>query len=235
LTAELKFNDELITPEELADIADKWYLRCYVICNNKMLLSKKCFDPNNVLDSVADTPFFTLYSSGFISEADVKKYMDNELNVTEGELRYFYGQKMPGMDTHKILRYFYFLNGNPEDYPELDKLGDWVTMEQLYGYYRKNPKLCSPLLTQDCSRLLTIVMTQKMFDEEGNRRFKIKNYRPSFSFDDVRRSDLNFQSDKWIKVYAFNAENTTFFKVRKWWRKIINGANVEYKDKGHDE
>lgn len=76
----------------------------------------------------------------------------------------------------------------------------------------------SPILVADLTRLATIILTEKTFDEDGFRKMGLKNYQPSFTLKDVEESNLDFQDDKWIHVSMFNSD-TSFYKLKKWWRE----------------
>ena len=88
--------------------------------------------------------------------------------------------------------------------------------------YNQRPDLMATLAINDLTRLATIVVTQKMYDEEGKRRNKLKSYSPSFDLIDVRDSKLNFQEDKWLKVSEFNVDKP-LFRIRKLIKRLIVG------------
>ena len=76
----------------------------------------------------------------------------------------------------------------------------------------------------DITRLATIVLTQKIFDEKGYRKNKLKSYHPNFTLKEVRDSDTDFQDDKWIRISLFNSD-TPMYSLKRWFRQMIGGKS----------
>ncbi|MCH5227541.1 MAG: hypothetical protein J1F16_07000 [Muribaculaceae bacterium] len=218
LYLDLKEHDELISPSELRDMTSKTYIRYYVICGNYMYLTPHAKEPGIEHNEVWDTPFFTKQNMNDVFGVDVKKTVEEMTGVDNGELRFFFGRKSPVDNKHSLLRYFYFLDGDISDYPELSANGEWVPFDKVIYLYSNFPQKMAELALYDITRLATIVLTAKIFDEEGYRKSRIKSYNPSFNLPEVRRSNLDFQDDKWIQVSLFNSD-TPMFKLKKWWRQ----------------
>ena len=219
LYLDLKENNEIITPDELMDMTAKTYLRFYVICGNNIYVDPHGVDPNAPYKEVIDTPFFTKRTVNGIAIPEVKKVI-KQMTGVEGELRFFYGRRSSNLTNHSILRYFYFLDGTPEDYPQLRTEGEWMDYEKIKYLYSNNPGRLAELSVIDTTRLATIILTEKTFDERGYRKSKIKLYNPSFNLNDVRNSNLDFQDDKWISISQFNSD-TPFYSVKRKWRKVM--------------
>lgn len=215
LYLDLKENDELITPSELRDMTAKTYVRFYVICGNYMYLTSHAYDPNSGKSEVVDTPFFTKKTMNGLY--DVKSLISDMTGVKDGELRFFYGRKSPDDDKHSLLRYFYFLDGDISDYPELETEGEWVSFDKVKYLYSNMPNRMAELAVYDITRLATIILTEKIFNEEGYRKNGIKSYNPTFNLPEVRNSKIDFQDDKWIRISLFNSD-TPLYKFKKWWR-----------------
>ncbi len=176
-------------------------------------------DPRTPYKEVIDTPFFTKRTMNGISVDEVKRIIKRMTGV-DGELRFFYGRKAAELTNHSLLRYFYFLDGKPEDYPELNTEGEWMDFDKLKYYYSNNAGKLADIMVTDTTRLATIILTEKTFDERGYRKSKIKFYNPSFNLHDVKRSDLDFQDDKWIKISLFNSD-TPLYSFKKKWREFL--------------
>ena len=145
--------------------------------------------------------------------------------VADGELRFFFGRKSPDMQKHSLLRYFYFINpGEGDSCPVFNLGGEWVDFGKLKYIYQYSPTHLSRIACGDLSRLSTIMITEKVFDENGNRKSKIRSYNPNFTFEDVRKSNLDFQDDKWIRISLFNSD-TRMFKVKRWFRNLTGSKN----------
>lgn len=214
LYLDLKENDEIISQEELTDMTAKTYIRFYVMCGNYVYLDPNTVDPNMDYREVIDTPFLTKRSVNGIPLPEVKNIVKRLTEVQDGELRFYYGRKSSELKNHSVLRYFYFLPGKPEDYPNMPVKGEWMDFEDVKRIYTRTPGRFSAMAVGDLSRLATIILTEKIFDENGRRKTKIKSYNPSFNLIDVKNSQLDFQDDKWVKISMFNSD-TRFFELKK--------------------
>lgn len=217
LFLELKEKDEIISQDELQDMTAKTYLRFYVICDNKMFLDPHAIVPGQEHKEVLDTPFITRRSVNGIPIPEVRNII-HRLTGANGDLRFFYGRRRSDMKNHSLLRYFYFLDGKPEDYKDMPVDGEWVDFEDIKRMYTRTPGKFAPRAINDLSRLATIILTEKIFNEDGERKVKLKSYTPTFNLRDVRNSKLDFQDDKWVKISMFNSD-TPFFHVRKLFRR----------------
>lgn len=220
---DLKDNDEIITEAELNDMTVKTYLRYYVICGNYVFINPKVADPNRPRQYVLDTPFVTKRNVNGISTSEVFDIIRRLTNVRDGELRFFYGRKAMDMSKHSILRYFYFLDGEPGDY-NIDIDGEWMNFEQMKVIYNEHPASISLTMLTDISRMITIILTQKLFDERGYRKIKIRSYQPTFDLPEVRRNNYDFQDDKWLRIAMYNSD-TRGFQFRKWRDRIFGTAS----------
>lgn len=217
LYLDLKEGNELITPAELRDMTASTYVRYYVICGNSMYLTDQAHEPNSGNREVIDTPFFTKQSINGLYGDSVERIISQMTGVDNGELKFFYGRKSPYNEKQSLLRYFYFLDGDVSDYPELATPGEWVSFDKVKYLYSNVPEKMAELAVYDITRLATIILTEKIFNEEGYRKNGIKSYSPTFNLPEVRKSNINFQEDKWIEISLFNSD-TPLYKLKKWWR-----------------
>lgn len=229
LYLDLKEEDEIISQEELSDMTAKTYIRYYVVCGNYIYVDSHTVDPHASYKEVIDTPFFTKRSMNGIPVDEVNRIIGNMTGYRDGELRFFYGRKSSDLTNHSVLRYFYFLDGKPEDYPEINVEGEWMDFERLKYLYSSNPGKLGDTMVTDTTRLATIMLTEKTFDENGFRKSRIKMYNPSFNMIDVKNSTLDFQDDKWINISMFNSD-TPMFRLKRWWRRFLNGSSKKRKN-----
>lgn len=211
---------EIITEQELSDMTVKTYLRFYVICGNSIYLNDRMVDPSMPFRQIIDTPFVTKRNVNGITTAEVEGII-HKMTGVPGHLRFFYGRKNPDLKKHSLLRYFYFLDGTPEDYPEMRVMGKWIDFNRVKHVYNQSPTLINKMMLSDISRMTTIVLTQKIFDQRGYRKIKAKSYQPTYDLLEVRDSDYDFQDDKWIRVAMFNSDSKGFF-MRRLWKKMLN-------------
>ena len=218
LYLDLKESDELVSPAELKNISARTYLRFYVICDDYILLTKRKSDElRDLTTDIIDTPFMTRQLTKSIPEGAVKDVIKRLSGVTTGVLKFFYGRRVNTVGEHRMLRYFYLLPGTPEDYPELSKKGNWISSERFKTTYNTSPMTLSSYLLGDMSRLATILVTRKIYNERGERRNKLMQYRPSFNFDELSNSDIDFHDDFWINISNFNSDHR-FFKIKRWFK-----------------
>lgn len=219
LYLDLLENDELITPAELRDMTSKTYIRYYVVCGDNLYLTQHAYDSDGGKKEVIDTPFFTKQTMNGLYGNDVKNTIAEMTGIDNGELKFFYGRKSPDDTKHSLLRYFYFLDGDISDYPELSREGEWVPFDKVKYLYSYMPGKMAELAVYDITRLATIMLTEKIFNEEGYRKNGIKSYNPTFNLKEVRKSKIDFQDDKWIEISLFNSD-TPLYKLKKWWKSI---------------
>lgn len=223
LYLDLQEHNEIVTPEELRDMAAKTYLRYYVICGEYMYVDDRSVDRLNPTAEVMDSPFFTRRTVNGLPVHEVKSMIERMTGYPGGDLKFFFGRRIPGFDKYSLLRYFYFLDGHPEDYPEMKVTGRWVPFDEIKRNYSENPGGMSTRFLTDLSRLSTIILTEKIYDEEGRRKNRIKSYAQPLTLAEVRHTGLDLQDDKWIRVSMFNSD-TPFFRMKRWWRSFTGRA-----------
>ena len=223
LYLDLRENDEIITPEEIEDMTAKTYLRFYVICGNNIYVDEHFPTPDTKCGEVMETPFLTKRNVNGLPASTAGEII-RKMTGVDGDLRFFYGRRT-GIKGHTLLRYFYFVKPNSTgDYPPLKTAGKWMDYEVIKKIYSTEPGRLSRLSVIDTTRLSTIILTSKIYDERGVRRLGIGNYRPNFNLVDVYKSDIDFQDDKWIRISLFNSD-MPMFRLRSWWRRIFRNEN----------
>lgn len=229
LYLDLQEHNEIVTPDELRDMAAKTYLRYYVICGEYMYVDRNSFDRLNQVGGKLDTPFVSQRTVNGIPMSEVKNIIEKMTRQKGGELRFYFGRHLPGIDKHSLLRYFYFLDGSVADYADMGMPGEWVHFDEIKKIYSDHPLRIASTALNDISRMLTIILTERIYDEEGQRKNKITSYRQNLTLTDVRNTQLDLQDDKWVHISMFNSD-TRFFRFKRWWRGI-SGRRV--KDSGN--
>ncbi|MDE6379432.1 MAG: hypothetical protein K2L11_03090 [Muribaculaceae bacterium] len=219
LYLDLQEHNEIITPEELRDITARTYLRYYVICGEYVYLNRHAFDRLNQTNDVLDTPFITKKTVNGVPTSEARNIVVNMTGQKDGELRFFFGRHLAGVDKHSLLRYFYFLDGDISDYPDMKADGEWIRFDEVKRMYSDCPQKFASNALNDLSRLSTIMLTEKLYDEDGYRKNKIRSYKGDLRLTDVRKSSLDFQDDKWIRIANFNSD-TKFFRLKKFLREL---------------
>lgn len=223
LYLDLKENNEIIA-EEGDGNGVKTYLRFYVFCDNYMYVTQHAQDTNVLGREVIDTPFFTKQDLSSFMMTDPRTVITQMTGVKDGELKFFYGRQNLDENDHRLLRYFYFVDKKDDELPELETPGEWMSFNKIKYLYSTSSLRLAELAVYDISRLATIILTEKIFDQNGYRKSQIKTYNPSFDLNDVRKSDIDFQDDKWIEIANFNSD-IPFFKLKKWWRNKFKSVS----------
>lgn len=221
LYLDFKEHDELISPEDIEMMSSKTYLRYYVICDEDIYMNMEMHENGINYRTFIDTPFISKCETGGLTLSEINNIIKKMSGVDNGVLKFFYGRRLQDVSKRSIVRYFYFLKGTKDDYPELAMKGKWMTFDELKKIYSFNPGSLSKICVSDITRLATIVLTQKIFDEKGFRRNKLKSYQPTFSLKEIENSEIDFQDDKWIRISSFNSD-TPFYRIKRWWRNRMN-------------
>lgn len=227
LYLDLMERDELLSPSDINTLGTRTYVRFYVISGDSMYMASTNFDDVSDDESdIIDTPFTIKRTVNGIQEYEIKRFIENKTGVQGGELRFFYGRMAADAAGRKVLRYFYFLPGEPEDYPKLDVEGEWISSDKLKTIYNSTPDRLTNVCLSDISRIALVTITSKTYDDKGERRTRLTNYRPSFSLREIHSEQIDFQDDKWIRVSMFNSD-TSFFRLKRWWREHIRRTYYE--------
>ena len=230
LYLDLKENNEIISEEEIADMGAQTYVRYYVVCGNNVYVDPHAVEDELSGNEVIDTPFQTRRSVNGMTMPEVKRIIGQMTGVNDGELKFFFGRRNPVLRNSSLLRYLYFIEPEPDgSLPKLRTDGEWMDYDVIQHIYATNHKRLASLSVSDTTRLATIILTEKIFNEEGFRKSRLKIYNPRFTLVDVRNSNLDFQDDKWIRVSMFNSD-TPFFRIKRWWRKLTGRMNNKHKE-----
>jgi hypothetical protein len=214
---ELKEHGDIISEAELLDMTAKTYIRYYVICDNSIYLNSVVVRQDNGNVEIVDTPFLTKRNVNGVTMDEVKRIVERLTNVYGGELRFIFGRRLSDLKKLRVVRYFYFLDGKPEDYADIPTPGEWVDFATIRMLYKEMPHNLSKTFISDISRVTTIILTQKLFDENGYRKIKTKSYQPTYNMIELREKHLDYQDDKWIRIALFNSDNRAY-KLRKWFK-----------------
>lgn len=232
LYLQLKEDNDLITPEEISRNSSTSSVRFYVVCGNSIFLNTHAVDPHLVYREAVDTPF-TCYCPTFnLTVSEMRNRIEKMTGVKGGKLKFFFGRRHADFQKSSMLRYFYFIepsavaeenrkNDPSAGCPVIEGVkGDWIDFNTVKMMYSDNRGRLAPTFVSDLSRLATIILTRKTFDEKGFRRNKLKSYNPTFSLDEVRNSEIDFQDDKWIKISLFNSD-MSMYRLRRWFRNLF--------------
>ncbi len=213
-------HNEIISPEEIRDMTARTYLRYYVVCGDYIYIDKNASDRITLKKGIYDTPFITKKTVNGIQMIDVKRIAEKMTGHQGGELKFYYGRHITGNNKVSVLRYFYFLDGDISDYSDIDMPGEWMPFDTVKRIYQEAPNMIGSNALNDLSRIFTIILTERDFDENGMRKNLIRSYKHNISLKDIRTTELDLQDDKWIHIAHFNSD-TKFFKLKKWMHSFV--------------
>lgn len=98
--------------------------------------------------------------------------------------------------------------------------GEWFSQHQLERMHAQGE--LSGLLMSEIHRVYTVMMAKKTYDEGGYRLYDIKHYKPTFRLREIEMFDGDFNDPMWLLIAKDN-EDRPFFKLRKFWRKLVRG------------
>lgn len=198
----------------------------YVLFNdNSMCLRTKAASDEREFGADAefkpDTPaYVNLSYRSKVSVDDARMYFANLYSLGNVDLRFMYANLSTNADRN-IFHYLVFLTDEQKLKFDAENSGcEWVGLTEIANLI--NSGKMAPLMSAEFIRLHTILMAWKTYDEEGRRKYKIKHYKPTFRLCDIPKFDVDYNDMKWLYV-ADNNEDVRFYKLRKFWRKHING------------
>lgn len=106
--------------------------------------------------------------------------------------------------------------------------GKWFTLLEVDRLIKAG-KITRPL-AYELHRVYTMTMAWKTYDREGKRLYAIRNYRPTFKLADFKDWDIDYTDIHWLAV-AQNNEDKPFYKLRRFWRRYITGADRIWRKK----
>lgn len=213
-------HNEIITPDEIRDMTARTYLRYYVICGEYIYIDKNASDRVTNNKGIFDTPFTSKKTVNGIQQIDIRRIIEKMTGHKGGELKFYYGRHINGNNKVSVLRYFYFLDGDISDYSDIEMPGEWIHFDDIKRTYQEAPNRIGSNALNDLSRIFTIILTERDFDENGMRKNLIKSYRRNITLADIRKTELDLQDDKWIHIAHFNSD-IKFYKLKKTLRNIM--------------
>lgn len=90
--------------------------------------------------------------------------------------------------------------------------GEWYTLGNVKRLYDHG--ILTPDFVAELHRITTIVLAWKAYDRNGQRLYKIRNYRPTFRISDLGKWDVDYNDLHWLTVARLN-QDKPFFRLRR--------------------
>lgn len=168
-----------------------------------------------------DTPVkLTLTFRQNVTLFDARRNFEAISGLSGTDVRFMYSTMSTNADCN-IFHYLCFLTD--EQKARFDAKSErchWYKINEVAEMI--NSHAMAPIMSAELMRLHSITMSWKTYTPEGKRRYKIKNYKPTFRLRDIKKSDVDYNDHRWLFV-AHNNEDTPFYRLRCLWRKYVNG------------
>lgn len=194
----------------------------YLIFSNEEIFLCEDHDPDGMLagDDRLDTPAsLTFFFRERVQEFEARRCFSELSGIREYQLRPMY--RSTAMSANNNTFHYIVDLDSPESVEGSRLKGRWYTMNELNVLLNSNRLM--PMLASEIHRLYVMTMAWKTYDIHGRRRYKIKNYRPTFRLKDIVNWDIDFNDPIWMYVAA-NNEDKPFFGIKRFWRKYVSGV-----------
>ena len=174
--------------------------------------------------SIYDTPFeFVTDYSETPSSGEAVTYMTGRLGALPvNAVRFCYGSSDP-VNRRGIEHFFCFV----DDDADVDKYeestataGRWFDKPALEREFYAGS--FSKMASSEIHRIYTIMVTSKLYDVKGRRKIGDKGYVPSFTMEELRAVDVDFNDSHWMMLSKFN-KDIPFRWLRVVWYKYVEG------------
>lgn len=197
---------------------EKTWMRYLIICDNFIYLSRDVeFYDRPGMDKI-DTPAALNVPYRDKPSIDYARQVFTDisnLDTDSYDLRFMYvSAEAEGMSNI----YHYIITVKDKKALDCSSLeGRWYSISQLQRLlYNRDLSL---ILASEINRLYTVAMAWKTYDRDGNRLYKVKNYRPMFRFSGIGEWDVDFNDPHWLRVAQFN-QDKPFFRIRRWYKRL---------------
>ncbi len=192
-------------------------LRFMIISDGDMLLTDA--EEALIKGELIDTPAIVrLRNTSSVSDENALKRFETLTGITDCDLHFIYRSTALNAPT-PVQHYVVVLPSTqlPENCPIK---GEWYNAMQIEGLI--HDQIVSPQLAAAIRRIYTVAMAWKTYDENGNRLYTIKNYRPTFRLKDFSDWNVNYDDPLWLNI-ASNNEDSRMFRLRRIWRSYVRG------------
>lgn len=197
---------------------DKTWMRYLIISDNFIYLSRSVeFYDRPGMDKIDTPATLNVPYTGKPAMSYARQVYTDISNLPEDkyDLRFMYvSTEAEGMSN--IYHYIVTLK-DKEIIAGSSLSGKWYSISELQRLiYNRD---ISPILAAEINRLYTVAMAWKTYDRDGNRLYKVKNYRPMFRFSGIGDWDVDFNDPHWLRVARFN-QDKPFFRIRRWFKRL---------------
>lgn len=168
-----------------------------------------------------DTPaVFHIEHQEKVSRDEADKIFHDYFPIEDADINYLYESHDHSM-MNNVMHYCVYLPSE-ESIPD-SMSGEWFTFGEVVKMVKSG--MVANALTAELRRIYTIAITVKTYDIDGNKRYPIKHYRPTFMLADIKKVNVDYNDDRWLAVAATNADKR-FFRLRRFWKRVVKGVGI---------
>lgn len=196
-------------------------IRCLIIAGDSLYLSSRQLDVVKGMDSFYDTPVrMRVPYMITVDTSDARHRFEEYTGISDGIriLRYMFDGLGHSLDTN-IFHYVCVLDDTGRVKDSRIGSGQWFTLDELRRLdyaHRLSAELSAELV-----HIYTVAMAWKTYDLDGNRRYGLKNYRPTYRLCDIAGWDVDYSDNRWLKVARLNADKP-FFRLRRFLSRLTS-------------
>ncbi len=198
-------------------------IRFIIIADNTIVVRPPQADPDmniNFADTCYDTPASLIIPHRQKIGLDEAHSIFRDLMGINAEIRPMYVTDNGNADCN-IFHFICFLS--EKEASSLALARPELIFASIYQMGRLiDTRQTAKLLSAEVYRLHTMAMAWKTYDSQGQRRYRIKHYQPTFRLRDVHKWQIDYNDNNWLSVNEFNADKP-FYRLRRFWKKHITG------------
>lgn len=196
-------------------------VRFLIVSDDSLYLSRHKLDVKHGMESYFDTPVrlsmpYTDKYSGTDALSLFKKYTGIDAGIEV--VKFLFDGFGHGLD-NSFFHYLCVLSSPADVKGTRIEGGQWLSLDEIRRL-DYNHRL-SAELSAELVHIYTVAMAWKSYDIDGNRRYSIKNYRPTYRLCDIKKWDVDYTDSRWLKVARLNADKP-LFRIRRFLSRLTS-------------
>ncbi|MDM8267998.1 hypothetical protein QUW50_02980 [Barnesiella viscericola] len=196
-------------------------IRIIIICQGRIFLIFRQKNKNEWTSSPGlDLPLQIPYIDRSLSQTEEKQrvcqIVENELLIKDIDIRHLNSVTSEDL-LQRVDHYILFLSD--KDMPKMEHYpGRWYTVEEIARLNRKHR--LHPLFRECYARLCTVVNAARTYRMNGERRYPIRGYKPTFTLRHLQEMNIEFDDPIWLYVSRHN-EDRLLGRIDLWFQKLL--------------
>jgi len=196
-------------------------VRYIIVADNALYLSSRRLDVVHGMESFYDTP--VRLRIPYTDSLDTGSAGNQFISYTgiEGgivDMKFMFNGFGYGID-NSVFHYLCVLNAKSDVDNSRISGGQWFTLEEIRRLDYEHH--LSAELSAELVHIYTVAMAWRNYDIDGNRRYKIKNYHPTYRLSDIVKWDVDYTDPRWLRVARINADKP-FFRLRRFFSRLTS-------------